>query len=217
MLPSILQCSWWQEDSTTDLYLSHVYFLFIFIHVMLICVKNNLFYSFHNDNSYIKPYFNINNTLILSGILKSLDSKIFVCKCLVQCDLLRVTEAFSYKRAWQQKSAEWPVSIVNIPSLIKRNVNVLSQFLFNSFFLLSNCEKTKEKIACVFVIACVTEPFSHGKQTNTHESISQWQRSKDLITWIVTRITCIKCMSTLNFLQKAHSKYDEDKFILSTS
>ena len=58
---------------------------------MLICVKNNLFYSFHNDNSCIKPSFNRNKTLILSSILMSLDSIIFVCKCLVQCDLLRVT------------------------------------------------------------------------------------------------------------------------------
>ena len=48
----------------------------------------------------------------------SLDSIIFVCKCLVQCDLLRVTEAFSCKRAWQQKSAERSVSIVNRMSLV---------------------------------------------------------------------------------------------------
>ena len=73
---------------------------------MLICVKNQLFDSFHNDISCIQLYFNWTRTLILSSFLMSLDSIIFVCKCLVQCDLLRVTEAFSCKRAWQQKSAE---------------------------------------------------------------------------------------------------------------
>ena len=56
--------------------------------------------------------------------LMSLDSIIFVCKCLVQCDLLRVTEAFSCKRAWQQKSAEWSVSIVNRASLLIRMATV---------------------------------------------------------------------------------------------
>ena len=58
MLPDILQRSWWQEDSTTDLYLSHVYLLFIFIYDMLICIKNKLFDSFHNDISYIQLHFN---------------------------------------------------------------------------------------------------------------------------------------------------------------
>ena len=86
---------------------------------MLICVKNKLFDSFHNDISCIQLYFNWTKTLILSSFLMSLDSIIFVCKCLVQCDLLRVTEAFSCKRAWQQKSAEWPVSIVNRTSLVQ--------------------------------------------------------------------------------------------------
>ena len=40
--PDILQCPLWQEDSTTDLYLSHVYLLFTLIYVI---VKNKLFNS----------------------------------------------------------------------------------------------------------------------------------------------------------------------------
>ena len=43
---------------------------------------------------------------------------IFACKCLVQCDLLRITETFSCKRACHKKSTEWPVSIVNKGSLL---------------------------------------------------------------------------------------------------
>ena len=66
--------------------------LFTFIYVILTCVKNKLFDLFHNDNSCTKLYFHRTKT------------KNFVCKCLVQCDLLRVTDAFSCKRAWQQKS-----------------------------------------------------------------------------------------------------------------
>ena len=42
----------------------------------------------------------------------SLDGIIFVCKCLVQFDLARVTDAFSCKRVWLQKSAK-SVLIVN--------------------------------------------------------------------------------------------------------
>ena len=81
-------------------------------------MKNKWFYSFHNDNSYIWPHLNVTKILILSNFAMSLKSIIFVCKCLVQYDLLRVTETSSCKRAWQQKSAEWPVSIVNRTSLI---------------------------------------------------------------------------------------------------
>ena len=43
LMPDILQGLWWQEDSTTDLRLCHVYLLFILIYVMLIRVKNRLF------------------------------------------------------------------------------------------------------------------------------------------------------------------------------
>ena len=41
----------------------------------------------------------------------SWDGKIFVCKCLVQCDLLRVTVAFSCKGIWLQNlliEGLWP-------------------------------------------------------------------------------------------------------------
>ena len=62
--PDILQCPWWQEDSTTDLYLSHVYLLFTLIYAI---VKNKLFDSFRNDNSCIKHYFNRTKILILSS------------------------------------------------------------------------------------------------------------------------------------------------------
>ena len=42
--PDILQHPLWQEDSTTDLHLSHVYLLFTLIYIKLICDKNKLFW-----------------------------------------------------------------------------------------------------------------------------------------------------------------------------
>ena len=53
--------------------------------------------SSNNDNSYIQTYMNIFAVFP--------ESIIFVCKCLLQCDLLGVTKTFSFKRAWLQKSA----------------------------------------------------------------------------------------------------------------
>ena len=52
LMPDILQGLWWQEDSTTDLRLCHVYLLFILIYDMLIRVKNRLFDSFYNKNAF---------------------------------------------------------------------------------------------------------------------------------------------------------------------
>ena len=65
-----------------------------------------LFGSFHNDNSYIQPYLDRTKTFILSSFLMSLDSIIFVHKCPVQCDLVRLPEVFSCMRDWLQKSAK---------------------------------------------------------------------------------------------------------------
>ena len=93
-----------------------------------------MIYSFVLKTSYLIHFIMIflasNYTLIelkhwyWAVFLMSLDSIIFVCKCLVQYDLLRITEAFICKRAWQQKSAEWPVSIVNIMSLIVPTITI---------------------------------------------------------------------------------------------
>ena len=64
------------------------------------CYAHLLFGSFHNDNSYIQPYLDRTKTFILSSFLMSLDSIIFVHKCPIQCDLVRVTEVFSCMRDW---------------------------------------------------------------------------------------------------------------------
>ena len=96
----------------------YMFLLITLIQVMLICIKVKLFYSFHNDNSYTQIDPNIIKTLILSSFKMFLDRIIFVCECLVPCDLLRITEAFRYKTAWQQEYATRPVLIVNRMSLI---------------------------------------------------------------------------------------------------
>ena len=90
----------------------------------------------------------------------------------------------------------------------------MSQFLFNSFSLLSNGEKKKEKIASAFVIASLTESFWHGKQTNRFHSgnVQRFILHELLLVSLVSSV----CQHS-NLLQKAHSQHDEDKFILSTS
>ena len=63
-----------------------------------ITLPQTSFVGSNNDNSYIQPYLNIFAVFP--------ESIIFVCKYLLQCDLLRVTKTFSFKRAWLQKSAK---------------------------------------------------------------------------------------------------------------
>ena len=62
-----------------------------------ITLPQTSFVGTNNDNSYIQPYLNIFAVFP--------ESIIFVCKCLLQYDLIRVTETSSFKRAWLQKCA----------------------------------------------------------------------------------------------------------------
>ena len=63
----------------TDHQLSHVYLL---ITVILLCIENKLFYSFHNDNSYIQPYMNETKIFIFISFAMFLENVIFVYKML---------------------------------------------------------------------------------------------------------------------------------------
>ena len=63
-------------------------------------------FLFDNDNSCIQPYMSITKILIFSSFAMFLESIISVCKCLVECEVLRIPETFSCQRAWQQKSVE---------------------------------------------------------------------------------------------------------------
>ena len=80
--PDILHHPSWLEDSTTDLHLSHLYLLLTLIIVMLICFKNKLFDSFHNDNSYIQPYLNRTKTFI-TGRNEVVAKVMFLLMCVI--------------------------------------------------------------------------------------------------------------------------------------
>ena len=71
-----------------------------------IYIKESYMNYYHTSIQMCGQYCILAPILILSSFVMTLENIIFVCKCLVQCDLLKVTETSSWRRAWQQKSAE---------------------------------------------------------------------------------------------------------------